>query len=196
MLPVVSPMETPAPKDAQLPGRSGTARLRFFASKKSNLASFSSNRVQSLVMRMKPRFLIGGALVVAAVAYLIISAVRNTAEYYMTVNEVQAHGGELKGRALRVAGRVKPGSVGWDPASLTLRFAIGPLPDADGASVKAAARSSDPSFRVVCKGQPKPDMFAENRDVIVQGRLAPDGTVAATQVLTSCPSKYAPKKPD
>lgn len=147
-------------------------------------------------MRIRPRFLFGGALVVAAVAYLIITAVRNTAEYYMTVNEVQAHAGDLKGQSLRVAGRVKPGSVSWDPASLTLRFAIGPLPDADGGAVRAAARSSEPTFRVVCKGQPKPDMFAENRDVIVQGHLDSDGAVAATQVLTSCPSKYVPKKSD
>jgi cytochrome c-type biogenesis protein CcmE len=38
-------------------------------------------------------------------------------------------------------------------------------------------------------------MFAENRDVIVEGRMGADHEIAATQVLTACPSKYVPKKP-
>jgi cytochrome c-type biogenesis protein CcmE len=37
-------------------------------------------------------------------------------------------------------------------------------------------------------------MFAENRDVIVEGKLLPAGEIAATQVLTSCPSKYQAKR--
>ncbi len=43
-------------------------------------------------------------------------------------------------------------------------------------------------------GEPKPDMFAPGRDVIVEGKLGADGAIAATQVLTSCPSKYKPKQ--
>jgi cytochrome c-type biogenesis protein CcmE len=38
-------------------------------------------------------------------------------------------------------------------------------------------------------------MFAANRDVIVEGSLAADGSIEARQVLTSCPSKYVPKQP-
>ena len=37
-------------------------------------------------------------------------------------------------------------------------------------------------------------VFASGRDVIVEGKLGPDGSIAATQVLTSCPSKYKPKR--
>jgi cytochrome c-type biogenesis protein CcmE len=37
-------------------------------------------------------------------------------------------------------------------------------------------------------------MFAPGRDVIVEGKLTPDGAIAATQVMTSCPSKYRPKQ--
>jgi len=47
---------------------------------------------------------------------------------------------------------------------------------------------------VIARGEPKPDMFAPGRDVIVEGRLALDGTIDARQVLTSCPSKYVPKQ--
>lgn len=150
-------------------------------------------------MRIKPRFLFGGGLIVVAVGYLIYTAIMNTAEYYLTVGEVQARQTELQGQALRVAGRVVPGSVSWDPSSLTLGFAISAIPDPGGSAVKpVSAVTSVPTserFKVLCTGQPKPDMFAENRDVIVEGRLGADHAIIASQVLTSCPSKYVPKKP-
>jgi len=37
-------------------------------------------------------------------------------------------------------------------------------------------------------------MFAAGRDVIVEGRLGPHGTIEARQVLTACPSKYVPNR--
>jgi cytochrome c-type biogenesis protein CcmE len=145
-------------------------------------------------MRLRSRFVVGACVVAAAVAYLIVMAIRNTAEYYLTVEEVGARQAGLQGQALRVAGRVKAGSISWDPRTLTLAFAIAPLPNPDGA-IKPAADTPAPSFAVVCVGQPKPDMFGEGRDVIVEGRLAGANRIEASQVLTSCPSKYIPKKP-
>jgi cytochrome c-type biogenesis protein CcmE len=148
-------------------------------------------------MPKKLRFAIGAGLIVAAIGYLIVTAVRNTAEYYLTVNEVKARQGELAGQMLRVAGRVAPGSIAWNPITLTLSFGLAEPPPADQPGVKAvAATLTGPSvFHVICRGQPKPDMFAANRDVIVEGALAGDGSLEARQVLTSCPSKYVPKQP-
>jgi len=146
-------------------------------------------------MRVKLRFVIGSALIVAAVAYLITTAIRNTSEYYLTVDEVAARQAELGGQALRIAGRVKPGTISWEPSSLTLKFAMVQIPDpqASGA-VKPVVAAESPAFSVTCMGEPKPDMFADGRDVIVEGKLMPSGEIAATQVLTSCPSKYQAKK--
>lgn len=45
---------------------------------------------------------------VAAIAYLIVTAVRNTAEYYLTVNEVKVRQAELSGQMLRVPAASKP----------------------------------------------------------------------------------------
>jgi cytochrome c-type biogenesis protein CcmE len=149
-------------------------------------------------MPKKLRFAIGAGLIIGAIGYLIVTAVRNTAEYYLTVNEVKARQPELSGQMLRVAGRVKAGNIGWDPETLTLAFDMVPPPPVDdtGAVVKTVAATVDPPvFHVICRGQPKPDMFAPNRDVIVEGRLASNGTIEARQVLTSCPSKYIPKQP-
>jgi cytochrome c-type biogenesis protein CcmE len=148
-------------------------------------------------MRIRPRFFIGVGLIAVAIGYLIFNAIRTTSEYYLTVNEVAARQSELGGQALRVAGRVKPDNINWDPKTLTLKFEIAPIPDVDaaGAPLKPVAASDPPaSFRVVSAGEPKPDMFAPGRDIIVEGKLGPDGAIVATQVLTSCPSKYKPKQ--
>jgi cytochrome c-type biogenesis protein CcmE len=149
-------------------------------------------------MPKKLRFAIGAGLIIGAIGYLIVTAVRNTAEYYLTVNEVKARQPELSGQMLRVAGRVKAGNIAWNPETLTLAFDMVPPPPVDdaGAALKTVAATVDPPvFHVICRGQPKPDMFAPNRDVIVEGRLAANGTIEARQVLTSCPSKYIPKQP-
>jgi len=147
-------------------------------------------------MPKKLRFAVGAGLMVAAIAYLIVTAVRNTAEFYLTVSEVKARQTELSGQMLRVAGRVQAGTIAWDPSSLTLKFAMNqPPPDGSDAGLKPVAVSTGATFSVICRGQPKPDMFAPGRDVIVEGRLASTGVIEARQVLTSCPSKYAPKQP-
>jgi cytochrome c-type biogenesis protein CcmE len=144
-------------------------------------------------MRIKPRFIIGVGLIVAAIAYLIITSIRSTSEYYLTVPEVNARQTELAGQSLRVAGRVKAGTIEWVPATLTLKFAIYPIPGAPtDAAVKPVADSEPATFRVISAGEPKPDMFAPDRDVIVEGKLGSDGVIEATQVMTSCPSKYRP----
>ena len=147
-------------------------------------------------MRVRPRFFIGVGLIAVAIGYLIFSAIRTTSEYYLTVPEVAARQSELGGQALRVAGRVKPDTINWEPSSLTLKFEIAPIPDVDasGAPVKPIVAADPVSFRVVSVGEPKPDMFAPGRDVIVEGKFVADGSIAATNVLTSCPSKYKPKQ--
>lgn len=148
-------------------------------------------------MRIRPRFYFGGAIIVLAVAYLIVTAIRSTSEYYLTVAEVSARQAQLGGQALRVAGRVKAGTISWEPNSLTLKFVIVPIPDPTATSPVQPVSITAPtgtSFGVICVGQPKPDMLAPGRDVIVEGKLGPGGVITATQVMTSCPSKYQPKQ--
>jgi len=147
-------------------------------------------------MNIRPRFLIGAGLMVLAIGFLIGNAMRTTSEYYLTVPEVAARQGELGSQTLRVAGRVKPGTVNWEPGTLTLKFEILPIPEVDaaGAPVQPVSAASPVSFRVISVGEPKPDMFAAGRDVIVEGKLGAGGVITATQVLTSCASKYKPKQ--
>ena len=146
-------------------------------------------------MASRWRFVVGAGLIMLAIGYLITTAVTNTAEYYLTVNEVGARQVQLRGQMLRVAGRVKAGTISWDPATLTLGFAMVAPPTPDGSPVKPVTAADPMQFRVIERGEPKPDMFAAGRDVIVEGRLAAHQTIQARQVLTACPSKYVPKQP-
>ena len=75
-------------------------------------------------MPLKWRFVLGAGAIALAIGYLITTAVRNTSEHYLTVNEVGARQAQLSGQMLRVGGRVKAGTIGWGPATLTLGFAM------------------------------------------------------------------------
>jgi cytochrome c-type biogenesis protein CcmE len=145
-------------------------------------------------MKHRLRFIIGVGLIVAAIGYLIVSAVRSTSEYYLTASEVGAREAELMGQTLRIAGRVKPGTIQWDPGSLKLAFVLMPLPPAEQEGVQAAELKAPVMFNVVSTGEPKPDMLAGNRDVIVEGRLGVGNVIEARQVMTKCASKYVPQK--
>ncbi len=133
-------------------------------------------------MRRNLRFAIGSAVIVAAIAYLMIAGIRETSSYYLTVPELVAKKTEYGGSSLRLAGRVAPGTIGWDAKTLRLDFALGSFPNA-----QTVGETVPVSFTGI-----KPDMFADGRDVIVEGRYE-GGVIQAKQVLTSCPSKYEAK---
>ncbi len=122
------------------------------------------------------RFIIGASIIVAAVAYLVYTGIRETSVYYLTIEELLSRREAVAGEGLRVAGRVGSNSIAWNAATLDLKFRLANFEDSDGIPV---------AYNGVL-----PDMFADGRDVIVEGTYAHDGTFHARTLLTSCPSKY------
>lgn len=129
-------------------------------------------------MKTNLRFAIGGLVISATVGYLILLGISRTSSYYLTIGEFLPQREALAGEGVRVAGRVRPGSIDYDPKTLRLSFEMGELGEA------VASESLPVAFTGI-----KPDMFADGRDVIVEGHYR-EGTLHADQVLTSCPSKY------
>jgi cytochrome c-type biogenesis protein CcmE len=43
---------------------------------------------------------------------------------------------------------------------------------------------------VYYKGGPVPDIFGEEVQVVVEGKVGPDGTFQASTLLAKCPSKF------
>jgi cytochrome c-type biogenesis protein CcmE len=158
---------------------------------------------ESRQVSRKLKFLFGASVIVLAVATLIYSAVRETSSYFITVDEYAKSADAHAGKQLRLAGRVSDGTVKWDPRTLDLEFLIVPIPEkdaakhaeADGAApgaVAALASSGAAAARAnlaVRYNGILPDMFAADRDVIVEGKVE-NGVFHAKTLLTTCPSKY------
>lgn len=145
------------------------------------------------------KFVIGGALILAAVVYLIASSTQANAEYFMTINEVQAQGQSAVGKSLRLSGAVIGQTIQYDPQTLTLSFQVANVPgdnatiDAQGglAAVLHAAVTNPNSARmkVVYVG-PKPDLLKDEAQAIMTGEYGADGVFHADELLLKCPTKY------
>ena len=130
-------------------------------------------------MKAGNKFLIGALVIVAGVAGLIVSGVKETGVYFLTPSELVARtqaDPSFHDVGLKVGAKVVPGSVHRDPASRTIDFRI-----SDGAS----------EFPVSYTGL-VPDTFtdASNIEVIVEGKYGRDGVFHATEVLAKCGSRY------
>jgi cytochrome c-type biogenesis protein CcmE len=118
------------------------------------------------------KWIVGGLIVALTVGYLIVSAASGSAAYYVTIGELQEQ--EASRRNVRVSGNIVGESIVWEPRDLRLAFDI-----------------TDDSGRlsVVYNGA-RPDMFRDGAEVVVEGRLTPEGTFGARTMLLKCPSKY------
>jgi cytochrome c-type biogenesis protein CcmE len=134
-------------------------------------------------MKRSSKFGIGAALLVGAVGYLMYAGVQQSSMYYLTIAEFLPRKEGLAGEGVRVAGRVAAGSL-WKRTTAEgteMKFAIG---DFTGQDVGAAPETLPVAYTGIV-----PDMFAEGRDVIIEGRYA-GGVLEAKTIMTSCPSKY------
>jgi len=121
---------------------------------------------------MKRKFIAGGLVIAAAIGYLIYAGVTQSAVYFVTPSELQA--APVSGKAYRLGGLVAPGSLRWEPRTLDLTFTL-----TDGKA----------SIPVHHKGT-APDLFAEGRGAVVEGRWVADGHFQATLILAKHSEEY------
>lgn len=131
-------------------------------------------------MERHRRFIIGATIIVAAVTYLVYTGIRETSVYYLTIEEFLSKREAVAGEGLRVSGQVGAKSIDWNPATLDLKFRLVDAKSNDGVMV---------DYNGVL-----PDMFADGRDVIVEGTYGREGSFHARTLLTACPSKYEAEK--
>ncbi len=136
-------------------------------------------------MKRNYKFGIGALLLVSSIGYLMFAGVDQSSSYYFTIEEFLPQREAMVGEGLRLAGRVAPGSLTKSTSSkgTAMTFRVG---DFTNEEVAVADTVSVQYTGVV------PDMFAEGRDVIIEGTYS-DGVVQAKSVMTSCPSKYEPE---
>jgi cytochrome c-type biogenesis protein CcmE len=105
------------------------------------------------------------------------SSIKDTAVYYLTPTELASKvqtDPSFYETGVKVGARVVPGSIVRAPGGKSMTFTV-----TDGAH----------NYPVSYRGLP-PDTFTDGVDVVLEGRLARDGTFRATTVLAKCASRY------
>ena len=151
------------------------------------------------------KFIIGGVLILAAVVYLIASSTQARAEYFMTVDELNAEGASAVNKSIRLSGAVLGDTIQYDASTLTLTFEVAHVPG-DNAEIEAQGGLAevlhqaviDPSrsrIKIVYEGV-MPDLLRNEAQAIMTGRLGEDGVFHAEELLLKCPTKYEEAVPE
>jgi cytochrome c-type biogenesis protein CcmE len=127
---------------------------------------------------MKPRHkriaLIAGGLAALGIASVfVLQALDSNIAFFVTPSEVAA-GKAPQGKAFRVGGMVREGSLRRD--NLTVYFAI-----------TDTAKDVPVAYTGIL-----PDLFKEGKGAVAQGKLGPDGVFTASEVLAKHDENYMP----
>ena len=130
---------------------------------------------------MKPKNQRLTLLVVAIVAMLgavllAMSALRDQAAYFYAPGDVARDGLPL-GRAVRIGGMVKPGSLKHKKDGVTIEFLV--------------RDETTHTIKVRFRGIP-PDLFKEDSGVVAEGRFQEDGLFVADEILAKHDENYRP----
>ena len=120
------------------------------------------------------KFIIGGAIVVAALAWLGFVGFEDSKSYYLTVKEYSALRDEMAGKTLKVAGDVMQGSI--DRSKPQMEFVIVD----QGKTLKVRYVGKDVL----------PDTFKDGSKAVVEGSISRDGVFLARHIEAKCASKY------
>ena len=151
------------------------------------------------------KFIIGGVLILAAVVYLIASSTQASAEYFMTVDELNAEGSSAINKSVRLSGAVIGDTIQYDASTLTLTFEVAHVPG-DNAEIEAQGGlaavlheavmdTSRARIKVQYEGV-MPDLLRNEAQAIMTGKLGDDGVFHAEELLLKCPTKYEEAVPD
>ncbi|MGE5471947.1 MAG: cytochrome c maturation protein CcmE [Bacteroidota bacterium] len=126
--------------------------------------------------RHKKLALIGGALaIVGIIAALVLNALNSNIALYITPTDVAA-GKAPQGKAFRIGGLVKEGSLQRQADGVTMAFVI---------------TDTAQDIKVNYKGI-LPDLFKEGKGVVAQGKMTAGDTFTAQEVLAKHDENYMP----
>ncbi len=145
------------------------------------------------------KYIVGGVLMLAAVAYLIVSGTMSGARYFMTIDELLADPDNV-GRSVRISGAVVGESIVYDSANLIIDFTVANVPSETTDLALALHQAvTDPNaarISVHIEGEVKPDLLTNEAQAIMSGTLGEDGVFYATELLLKCPSRYEESVPN
>ncbi len=116
-----------------------------------------------------------GLVVLGLVAALVLNAFRSNLVFFFSPTQVAA-GEAPKGKAFRIGGLVKEGSLRRETDGVTIAFII-------------TDTANDLAVRY--KGI-LPDLFKEGKGAVAQGKIGDDGLFTASEVLAKHDENYMP----
>jgi cytochrome c-type biogenesis protein CcmE len=120
---------------------------------------------------------IGIVVIGGGIGYLMYQAIQSSSSYYYSVDDFIRGSDEVKNSSLRLAGKVKAGSVQRDIEKMLLSFTL----------------SGEKTEIPVSYSKTVPENFTEGIEVVVSGRLDASGGFQADKLMTRCESKYKAK---
>lgn len=130
------------------------------------------------------KFIIGGVVLLAALAFLVVNAMSGNTQLYKTVGEYYSEQSRLVGRDLRVAGWVVGDSIQFtqvDAENSRLEFDI--VDDLN---------NMDQALHIVVLNEPKPDLLQHEAQALVEGRADSNGVFESNPggLMLKCPTRY------
>ncbi len=122
----------------------------------------------------KTKYLIGGILILVGIGIVTATLLPSSFQYYVTVSELKSQEMDLLGKDLKVAGKVKPGSIVRKTGDLEVGFTLETGSDSVFVSYRGAL----------------PDTFKDEAEVVATGKLDRRGHVNAQHILAKCASRY------
>ena len=123
-------------------------------------------------------FVLAGLTTLGIAVALVMNAFEDSIVYFHSLTDIATRTDIQKDRRLRLGGLVKQGS--WKKGS-------------DGLTHKFFVTDTAHDIRVAYKGI-MPDLFREGQGVVMEGKLQPDGSFRADEVLAKHDENYMPKE--
>jgi len=144
------------------------------------------------------KFLVGGLLILAAVAYLILSGMTAGARFFITIDDLVGNA-DYVGKTVRVSGVVLGDTIQYDAENLILDFTVANLPleyDNLADALRAAATNPNATrIPVHLENEVKPDLLRNEAQAIMTGTLGEDGIFYATELNLKCPTRFVEAQP-
>jgi cytochrome c-type biogenesis protein CcmE len=123
------------------------------------------------------KIIVGVVLIGGAMSYFIYQAMQSSYAYYYSVDDLAADEAAAQNHSLRIAGRVKKGTVQNDLQNMRLSFQL---------------TGTQATLPINYEGV-VPDNFTDDIEVVVEGHLGTTGVFQADKLMTRCESKYKAK---
>ncbi|MFW9891829.1 MAG: cytochrome c maturation protein CcmE [Candidatus Thorarchaeota archaeon] len=122
-------------------------------------------------MKKRTRMALVAVVLVATIGFVAYGMLNLFVDPYLSVDNVVEDPEAYMGRTIQVKGALQPGSLTISAENVTL-----------------VIEGDNYTITVLVVGE-VPDMI-DGQDIVAIGTLEPAGYIRATEILTSCPSRY------